>query len=60
MAIVKVNENESFEKALRRFKKICNKEGLMKKLKEMRYYEKPSTRKRRHQQKTIRKMAQSR
>lgn len=55
MAIIKVNDNESFEKALRRFKKLCNKEGLMKKLKEMRYYEKPSTKKRRHHQKVARK-----
>lgn len=60
MAVVKINENESFEKALRRFKKLCNKEGLMKKLKEMKYYEKPSAKRRRRNLKAQRKAAQGR
>ena len=60
MAIIKVNRDESFEKALRRFKKLCNKEGVMKKLKEKKYYEKPSDRRRRQNQKAQRKMLQSR
>ena len=59
MAYVRVSENESFEKALRRFKKICNKEGLMKKLKETKYYEKPSDRKRRKIAKAQRKAMQA-
>jgi len=58
LAIIKVNDNESFEKAIRRFKKLCNKEGLMKKLKEMKYYEKPSDKRRRRQQKAARKASQ--
>jgi small subunit ribosomal protein S21 len=44
---VRVRPDEPFEKALRRFKKKCNKEGLMQRLKEIKYYEKPSERRRR-------------
>jgi len=50
---VKVKDGEPFEKALRRFKKKCNKEGIMQKLKESRHYEKPSARRRRKLQKAI-------
>lgn len=53
MSQVKIKENESFEKALRRFKKKCNKEGIMQKLKESKHYEKPSDRRRRKLQKAI-------
>lgn len=59
MAIIRINENESFEKALRRFKKLCNKEGVMKKLKEMKYYEKPSAKRRRRALKAARKIGQT-
>ena len=47
MTKVRVKTDEPFEKALRRFKKKCNKEGLMQRLKEMKHYEKPSERRRR-------------
>jgi small subunit ribosomal protein S21 len=50
---VRVKEDEPFEKALRRFKKKCNKEGIMQKLRETKHYEKPSVRKRRKVQKAI-------
>ncbi|MFC1734702.1 30S ribosomal protein S21 [Candidatus Hydrogenedentota bacterium] len=53
MTFIKVKDSESFEKALRRFKKKCNKEGVMQKLKENKYYEKPSDRKRRRLAKAI-------
>ena len=39
--------NESIEKTLRRFKKQCEKEGLVKDIKKNAFYEKPSERKRR-------------
>ena len=39
--------NESLEKTLRRFKKQCEKEGLVKDIKKNSFYEKPSERKRR-------------
>jgi len=50
---VKVREDEPFEKALRRFKKKCNKEGIFQKLRETKHYEKPSVRKRRKILKSI-------
>lgn len=47
MPTVKVKPEEPFDKALRRFKKKCNKEGLMQRLRELRHYEKPSVKRRR-------------
>jgi small subunit ribosomal protein S21 len=47
MIEVKINEKNSFEKAMRIFKKACQKEGFLVELKERRYYSKPSERKRR-------------
>jgi len=41
---VKIKENESFEGALKRFKKQCEKAGLMYELRRREYYEKPSVR----------------
>lgn len=50
---VRVKSDEPFEKALRRFKKKCNKEGLMQRLKEIKHFEKPSERRRRKLAKAI-------
>jgi small subunit ribosomal protein S21 len=48
MAIrIKTRGNESAEQMMRRFKKLCEKEGLVKDIKRKEYYEKPSERKRR-------------
>ena len=41
---VKVKENESFEGAMKRFKKQCEKAGLMYELRRREHYEKPSVR----------------
>jgi small subunit ribosomal protein S21 len=41
---IKLKENESFEGALKRFKKQCEKAGLMYELRRREYYEKPSVR----------------
>jgi len=54
---VRVRPDEPFEKALRRFKKKCNKEGLMQRLKEVKHYEKPSERRRRKLAKAIARQA---
>ncbi|MFT3685208.1 MAG: 30S ribosomal protein S21 [Phycisphaerales bacterium] len=54
MAIrVKSRSNESTEQMLRRFKKLCEKEGLVKDIKRKEYYEKPSERNRRDMRKAI-------
>jgi small subunit ribosomal protein S21 len=42
MPIVRVNSNEPFERALRRFKKECEKEGVLSEVRRRAYYEKPS------------------
>lgn len=54
MAIrVKARGGESTDQMLRRFKKLCEKEGLTKDIKRKEYYEKPSERNRRDMRKTI-------
>ena len=47
MPKISVGENEPLEKALRRFKKKIEIEGILKALKARKHYEKPSERKRR-------------
>jgi len=37
-----VKNNESFESALRRFKKQCEKSGVLSEIRKREYYEKPS------------------
>ncbi|MFO7871382.1 MAG: 30S ribosomal protein S21 [Kiritimatiellia bacterium] len=44
---VRVRRGESVQKAMRRLKKIMDKEGMMKELRSNRYFEKPSEKKRR-------------
>jgi small subunit ribosomal protein S21 len=46
MLEVKVKKDESIDKALRRFKKQCDKEELIKELKKRERYEKPSEKRR--------------
>jgi len=41
---VKLKDNESFEGALKRFKKQCEKAGLMYEMRKREHYEKPSVR----------------
>ncbi len=58
MAIrVQVKDNEPVEKAMRRLKRLCNNEGVDRKFKSRKFYEKPSERRRRkakERMKTIR------
>jgi small subunit ribosomal protein S21 len=51
MIKVKSRGNESIDQLLRRFKKLCEKEGLTKDIKKHAYYEKPSERRRRRMRK---------
>ena len=46
MAEVKINRDEDFEKALKRFKMQCKKEGILKNFRERQYYTKPSEKRR--------------
>jgi small subunit ribosomal protein S21 len=57
MAIrIKARSGESAEQMLRRFKKMCEKEGLTKDVKKHAYYEKPSERRRRALRKSQKRM----
>ena len=56
MIKVKARSNESVEQMLRRFKKMCEKEGLTKDIKRNSYYEKPSERRRRRARKTLKRV----
>ena len=49
MTGVRVREDESFEKALRRFTKSCEKAGILSDIKKHQHFEKPSERKKRKQ-----------
>jgi ribosomal protein S21 len=46
MIEVKINDTMNFEKAMRLFKKACQKDGFMMELKERRFHSKPSEKKR--------------
>ena len=54
MAIrIKSRSGESTEQMMRRFKKLCEKEGLTKDIKRKEFYEKPSERRRRAARKSM-------
>ena len=46
MSEVEVRKDEPFEAALRRFKKKIEQEGILREIRDRKYYEKPSERKR--------------
>jgi small subunit ribosomal protein S21 len=54
MIKVKARGAESIQQMMKRFKKMCEKEGVIKDIKRISYYEKPSERRRRRQRKTSR------
>ncbi|MFG0286012.1 MAG: 30S ribosomal protein S21 [Phycisphaerales bacterium JB039] len=58
MAIrIKSRGGESVEQMMRRFKKLCEKEGLNKDIKRKEFYEKPSERRRRDQRRAVARRA---
>jgi small subunit ribosomal protein S21 len=44
---IKIRENESFESALKRFKKQCEKTGILSEVRKREHFEKPSLKKKR-------------
>lgn len=54
---VKVKENEPFENALRRFKKQCEKAGVLSEVRRREHYEKPSIKRKRKMIAAKKKMA---
>jgi small subunit ribosomal protein S21 len=51
---VKSRSGESVQQMIKRFKKLCEKEGLIRDMKRNAYYEKPSERNRRRMRKSQR------
>jgi len=58
MPSIRVKENESFEGALKRFKKKCEKAGVLSDLRRHQHFEKPSVRRKRKLYAARRKMRQ--
>lgn len=54
MAKIIVREGDSIEKALKQFKRMCEKEGLRRDIKRSAYYEKPSEQRRRRKMQQLR------
>ena len=57
MIKIKAKGNESVQQMMKRFKKMCEKEGLTKDIKRNSYYEKPSERRRRRLRKSVKRVA---
>jgi small subunit ribosomal protein S21 len=55
MVRVKARGNESVEQMVKRFKKLCEKEGLTRDIKRNSYYEKPSERRRRKDRRPVKR-----
>jgi len=64
MPLIKIREDESLENALRRFKRKCEKSGILTEIKKRQHYEKPSVRKKRKalaaRKKLLKRLAQER
>jgi small subunit ribosomal protein S21 len=63
MTGVRVRDDETFERALKRFNKSCEKAGILSDIKKHQYFEKPSDRKKRklnQAKRRLRKKSQSR
>lgn len=60
MIKVKIRANESLDMLMKRFKKACEKEGLIRDIKRTSFYEKPSEVKRRKERQAARKIVRDR
>jgi small subunit ribosomal protein S21 len=56
MSYVKVEEGEPLDKALKRFKKECQKSGILTEVRRREHYEKPSVKRKRKLEAARRKM----
>jgi len=52
MIKIRARSGESVQQMMKRFKKMCEKEGLIKDIKRQSYYEKPSEKRRRRDRKS--------
>ena len=57
IAYIRIDDTENLEKAIKRFKRMVEKEGIIREWKKREYYEKPSTIKNRKKKALERKIA---
>lgn len=57
MPTVDIQDNNSFDVALRRFKRACEKAGIPTKLRQIEYYEKPTTKRKRKRAAAVKRFA---
>ncbi|CAL4318113.1 30S ribosomal protein S21 [Buchnera aphidicola] len=57
MPIIKVRENEPFDVALRRFKRSCEKAGILSEIRRRESYEKPTTARKRAKAAAIKRLS---
>jgi len=57
MPMIDIQENGSFDVALRRFKRACEKAGIPTKLRQIEYYEKPTTKRKRKRAAAVKRYA---
>ncbi|MBX3728806.1 MAG: 30S ribosomal protein S21 [Candidatus Sumerlaeia bacterium] len=56
MATIRVDDGEPIDRALKRFKKECQKEGILSEVRRRKFYEKPSVKKKRKREAAMRKL----
>lgn len=56
MAKILVGESESVEIAVKKFRRVCENEGILQDLKEKQFYKKPSLEKKLQREKAIKRM----
>ncbi|MDT7525803.1 MULTISPECIES: 30S ribosomal protein S21 [Idiomarinaceae] len=57
MPVVKVKENEPFDVALRRFKRSCEKAGVLSEVRSREFYEKPTSERKRKKAAAVKRHA---
>ncbi|QOI10792.1 30S ribosomal protein S21 [Blochmannia endosymbiont of Colobopsis nipponica] len=57
MPIIKIRENEPFDVALRRFKRSCEKAGILTEVRRREFYEKPTTERKRAKASAVKRQA---
>ena len=57
MPMIEIQENGSFDAALRRFKRACEKAGIPTKLRQIEFYEKPTAKRKRKRAAAVKRYA---
>ena len=57
MPIVEISDNHAFDSSLRRFKRACEKAGIPTKLRQIEFYEKPTSKRKRKRAAAVKRYA---